>query len=271
MKGGVVGVGLVLALLAGGCGPGPASVILYWDFQRHTLTPAGDVVYDANVNVGGGDAACDEAGVDTITITDEAGRVVNPELPSVPCVFQGVQGVQINDVRRGRRVWTLTGYRGNVPTYVSAVELDVREGSNELSVTVGGIPDDLDVNVVGFFTARGAPIGATCAAAGIGFLTYTLQDAVGTLVASGDVPCPNPPGFTFRVANGTGIDRDSYTIRIQGFRDADSPDPVFDDQTTSLVPECQVAAFDHLRTDVGPNGWNVALYDVSSPAQRLCR
>lgn len=269
MKGGVVGVGLALALVAGGCGRERTSVIVYWDFQRHTLTQ-GDVVYDANVNVGGGDAACDEAGVDTVTITDEAGQLVNPELPSIPCVFAGVQGVQINDVRRGRRVWTVTGFRGTIPTYVGTVEVDLREGLNELSVTAAGIPDDLDVNIA-FFNARGALLGDTCAAVGVGFLTYNLQDGVGTVVASGDIPCPNPPGFTFRVASGTGIDRDTYTIRIQGFRDATSPDPVFDDQTTSLVPECQVATFDHLGTDVGPNGWTVAVYDVSAPAQRLCR
>jgi hypothetical protein len=258
MRGAVLAV--AVAALAG-CGE-PPSVVVYWDFLRHTLTDQGDVVYDADVNVGGGDAACDEAGVDTITITDEAGNVVHPELPNIPCVFAGVQGVVVEDVRRGGKNWTVTGYRGDVPTYLGTTAFEARrDRETEISVTLGGIPDDLDI-FTPFVDPRGTQeIATTCAAAGVETLGYVLSDFVGTVVAAGSVLCGDPAGISFRVNEGTGVDRDVYTLRMKAFP-PNSADPAFDTAPAQLLPACQLPLFDHTGTDTGVNGFEVPLYDI---------
>lgn len=271
-----IAVALAAAAALAGCGDGSSSsrsVLLYWSFQRNTLPPAPAApLYDAVDPADGLDGPCAQSGVDYVVVTDEGGRVVNPELPQVPCKLAGVHGVQINGVRRGARAWTLTGYRNDgLPLFVGTTSFDLGR-SAEIETVLGGIPDDLDVNVA-FNGPRGGALAAqTCAANGVGFLAYNLFDGAGTLVATGDVPCPNPPGLTFRVATGTGVDRDTYTARIQGFRDQASTTPLFDDQTTKLFPECQASSFDHVGTDVAQLAWRVELYDVASdPAQVLCR
>jgi hypothetical protein len=265
---------VVLAAALAGCHSDPPppplrSVIVYWSFVRHTQTAQGNVAYDTT-DPGGGDASCADSGVDYVTVT-EGGNVVNPELPQVPCTFQGVHGVVINGIHQGPHTWTITGYRnGGLPLYAGAQTFTVG-GDTRIDVAAEGIPDDLDVNATFNAPRGGALPQQTCAGNGVGFLVYNLFDGANTLVATGDIPCPNPPGLTFRVANGTGVDRDVYTLRLQAFRDATSQTPVFDDQTTQLVPVCQASTFDHVAADVGPRAWTDPLYDVSNPAQQLCR
>lgn len=257
----VIAAALLAASLAA-CGsdsPRTRSVVLYWDFLRHTQTE--NFVYDANVNVGGGDAACFESGVEFVQITDEAGQVVNPELPDVPCVFQGVQGVQIDLVRTGRHVWTLTGYRGNVATFATTVTLDVgARSANTFDTRLEGIQDDLDVFAV--FLDRVGGGFPSCVTAGVSSLAITLFDGIGTTVADVLVPCLDPAGASFQVASGTGIDRDSYIVRVKGFGSA-TPAPgtlqIFDSE---LVPQCQAFAFDHLGPQIGPTAPVVSVFDV---------
>jgi hypothetical protein len=181
-----------------------------------------------------------------------------------------VHGVQINAVRRGARTWTVTGYRNDgVALFAGTTAFNV-DRDTRVEAVVPGIADDLDVNV-SFNGPRGGLVAQTCAAANVGFLVYNLVDGAQTVVATGDVPCPNPPGLTFRTASGTGVDRDTYTLRLQGFRDQAATTPVYDDQTTLLVPACQATTLDHVAADVGQRAWNVPLYDVSNPTQPLCR
>jgi hypothetical protein len=266
-------VALLLVSLAG-CDydddpPATRSVVLYWDFLRHTQTAAGNLVYDANVNVGGGDAACVESGVEVVQITDPTGQIVNPEFPDVPCVFQGVQGVQIDFVPLGRQVWTLTGYRGSVPTFATTVTLDIVGNlANVFDTRLEGIQDDLDLSAR-FLDATGTAEFPSCAAAGVQTLDFVLVDGIGTVVAAGQVPCGTPPVVPFRVASGTAVDRDTYSVRMKGFR---PPDPLqtFDSETTALAPQCIPVTFDHHGPQAGPSGVGVVLYDITASGQIPC-
>src|SRR5690349_17366713 len=58
------------ALTACGSSHPTRSVVVYWEFLRHTQTGAGNVAYDQDVNVGGGDATCSASGVEVVQITD---------------------------------------------------------------------------------------------------------------------------------------------------------------------------------------------------------
>jgi hypothetical protein len=265
---------LALALALSACNDADPhhDVILYWDFLRHTQTAQGDVRYDADKDVGGGDAACEQAGVDYVTITDAAGNPVRGDLPQVPCVFAGVQGALLVDIQPGTHTWTLTGWRRGAPdvaTYLDAFTLDVR-GDAVFDVTLAGIRDDLDLNAVFNNDTGSAQPWATCAEADVQSIAYALVDGAGTLVAQGEVPCGNPPGVFFReTPGGLGIDRDTYSVRMQAFRPAD-PDPILDSSTSRLAPACEAPVIDHLGPDTGPNGWLIDLFDVTQNAT-LCR
>jgi hypothetical protein len=267
---------IALALAAGACGePARRDVVVYWDFLRHAQS--GDVRYDEDKDVGGGDAACEQAGVDYVTVTDEGGNVVRPDLPRIPCVFAGVQGVQLNDIRRGAHTWTVTGYRttafGDVATYVTSFGFDLTSrGANAFDVTAAGIPDDLDLVAVFNDDTGATQPWATCAAADVQSLVFSLVDGAGTEVAAGMIPCTEPPGVFFRTASGTGVDRDTYSVRMRAFRPTD-PDPILDTATTRLVGPggtCEAPVIDHLGPDTGPNGWLIDLFDVTQNPT-LCR
>jgi hypothetical protein len=270
---------VALAIAVTACGDSPRrDVIVYWDFLRHTQTQ-GDVRYDANKDVGGGDAACEEAGVDYITLTDQGGRPVREDLPQVPCVFGGVQGVQLDDVGGGTHSWILTGYRlgataaDDVPTYVTTLTFDAAGGSTVFDVTLAGIQDDLDLVAVFNDAAGTTQPWATCAEAQVDRLEYSLVDGAGVEVAAGAIPCTDPAGVLFRNASGTGIDRDSYSVRMQAFRSSD-PLPILDSATFRLAgpggTTCEAPVIHHLGPDTGALGWLIDLFDVTQN-ETLCR
>jgi hypothetical protein len=251
----------VVVLLLGGCGSDPATVDVYWDFVRHAQ--GGSVRYSTTlVHPGVVAGACEQAGVDEVAIADEAGQL----LAQVPCIHEGYQAVRLLDAPRGKRSWTIVGYRGTfetgqVATYLEAFEIDVRPGFNEILVGVQGLPDDLDL-FAQFVDASGTQqIAATCAEAGVATLDYALVDAVGTLVASGAIPCADPAGVRFLVSDGTGIDRDLYTVRLRAFPPGSSL-AAFDSAQPENATQCVLPQIDHLGSDLDANGFLIRMFTV---------
>ncbi len=265
-----------VAALASSCtigpsGPPAGDLNLYWDFQRAKLDGT-TVGYDTNPTPGGSSRACAQSGVDTISIAYSDGTLVDPSTASIPCIFAdavtpGVQGATIPAMAAGVHDLVLTGYQGSVPTYQASVTVTVVEGRQvDYSVTLPGIQDDLDV-YARFWDRYGTTEAWTSCGTGTGgadvqTLTYNLIDGAGTSVASGNVACVDPAGLSFRVANGKGVDRDVYTIRLQAFRTG-TPTPILDTATTALSPQCSAPSFGHWGSDVAAAAWDVKLYDVT--------
>jgi len=263
---------LAVTALASGCNigssePPSGDLTVYWDFQRAKLDGT-TVRYDTNPSPGGGSRACPQSGVDTISIAYSDGTLVDPTAGDIPCIFgdaynPGVQGATVPALPSGVHDIVLTGYHGSVATFEAALQVTVVEGREvQYAVTLPGIPDDLDV-YARFMNRLGTAELAGCGAAGVDSLSFNLVDGAGTSVASGSTGCVDPARVSFRVAQGQGIDRDTYTIRMTGHQTGVT-DPVFDSATTALVPTCSAQTFDHYGSDVGTAAWDVLLYDVSA-------
>ncbi len=270
----LVAVGaLASSCTIGPSGPPAGDLNLYWDFQRATLNPSTPSVgYDTNPTPGGASRACPQSGVDTISIAYSDGTLVDPSTASIPCIFAdaqtpGVQGATIPAMAAGVHDLVLTGYQGSVPTYQASITVTVVEGRQvDYSVTLPGIQDDLDV-YARFWDRYGTTEAWTSCGTGTGgadvqTLTYDLIDGAGTSVGSGSVSCVDPAGLSFRVANGKGVDRDVYTIRLQAFRTGTAT-PIFDSATTALSPQCTAPSFGHWGSDVAAAAWDVKIYDVT--------
>lgn len=264
---------LAVAALASSCtigpsGPPTGDLTLFWDFQRAKLDGT-TVGYDTNPYPGGASRACPQSGVDTISLTYSDGTLVDPSAGAIPCIYgdattPGAQGAIFGPMSSGVHDLVLTGYAGQVATYQARFQVTVVEGRTvEYAVTLPGIPDDLDVYARFMDRFGTTEPWTTCAAAKVNTLTYNLVDGAGTSVASGSVTCTDPAGLSFRVAQGTGIDRDTYTIRLVGYRTGVAA-PIFDSATTALSPSCSAQSFAHHGSDVGAAAWDVKLYDVTS-------
>jgi hypothetical protein len=267
--------------LASGCTIGPSGppigdLTLYWDFQRAKLDGT-TVGYDTNPGPGGASRACPQSGVDTIAIAYSDGTLIDPATGAIPCIFgdaytPGVQGATIPGLPSGVHDLILTGYHGSVATFEAAFQVTVVEGREvQYSVTLPGIPDDLDV-YAHFWDRYGATEAWTSCGTGTGgadvqTLTYNLIDGAGTSVASGSTGCVDPAGLSFRVASGQGVDRDTYTIRLQAYRTG-TVTPIFDSATTALSPQCTAQSFGHYGSDVGAAAWDEKLYDVTANPTR---
>ncbi len=270
---------LAVTALASGCtigtsGPPLGDLTLYWDFQRGKLDGT-TVAYDVNPTPGGTSRQCPDSGVDTISIAYSNGTLVDPSAGAIPCIFadpttSGTQGVYIQGMDAGVHDLVLTGYHGSVATFQATVQVTVVEGRiAEYSVTLPGIPDDLDVYATFWDQFGNTGAGSTCAQAGVDGLTYDLVDGHGTSVTSGSMSCLDPAGVSFRVAQGKGIERDAYTMRFRGYRTG-LPAQIFDSATSALLPACSLLPFGHYGSDVGANAWDVKLYDVTKNAT-LCQ
>jgi len=255
---------LPFAAIASGCYVAPAEpiyndVVLYWEFQRFVVGGAA-VGYDTNVSPGGGNGACLQSGVDSVDISDAAGR---PIVTGVPCVFQGVQGVLTSGFLAGTYTLQFDGFRGNNRLYSTRVDVTVVDrGANQFSVVLPGIPDELDI-FADFFSQDGTTQFTTCANARVLELDYAIVDRAGTQVASGTVSCVDPAGVSFTGAQA--LDRDTYRIRLQGF-ESGVPTAVLD--SASTVFACATPSFSHYGQSTGAAGWAVSLYDVAGNATR---
>ena len=228
----------------------------YWTFERHRIG-ALNLGYDTNVSPGGA-GACPQSGVDTVVVTDLSGTPVL----TAPCVYLGVQGATAYLVP-GTYDLLVTGYQGSVQAYQQQIQVNVPGSS--VQVSVPGIEDDLDL-LAHFWNRLGTSQDwATCSQAGVQSLTYNLFDGARNPVASGSVSCGVPAGASFRVALGTGLDRDSYTLRMQGFP---TVTPVLNGETfdsaSSVANSCGAASFVHHGTNIGAAAWNVELFDTTT-------
>jgi len=253
--------GTGLACASGGCAP---ALTLYWSFERHVLGST-NIGYDTNVTPGTGSGTCFHSRVDSVSVTDLAGNPFDGVTVSYPCVGSGVQGVTFLNVTPGTYDLVLTGFQGSVPTNEQPVTVSVGVGTgNTFSVSIPGIQDDLDL-LAHFWNQFGTSEDwATCSAAGVQSLTYNLLDGANNQIATGSVSCGVPAGASFRVALGTGIDRDSYTLRMQGFP---TVTPVLNGETfdsaSSVANSCGAASFVHHGTNIGAAAWNVKLFDTT--------
>lgn len=204
--------------------------------------------------------SCAQAGVDSVGLSFSSGPST-----TVPCTAGGFDGAVITAIPAGSQTVTITGYRGSIALYSTQFTVNIPgAGTDVLDANVYGLFDDLDVNAL-FRTWNGAPGWGTCAAAGVSGLTYSIVDYAGYVIASGSVSCTDPAGVSF--TGNQGLDRDIYTIRMQGFPSA-GPE-TFDSATTAVTPTCDGQAFSHYGTDTGAAGWYVYLYDVTGNAT-LC-
>jgi hypothetical protein len=263
-----------IAGLGSGCYSSSRSgdVTVYWEFSRN-LEGGGSVGYDTNVSPGGGSASCPQSGADYVVVTFLDGSYVDPATPTLPCVYNGVQGATFLDFARGPTTFVVTGYRNGVsnPLYTGQGTVDVVGGANNpITIVASGIPDDLDL-VAHFCNANGTcPLTfPTCSGVGVDTLSFHLVDWANTSVAVGTVSCgTGTPGVSFTGAQA--LDRDNYAIRMQSLTGGAAGTVLDDSATSAFSPVCSSPAFDHYGNDTGSFAWIVNLYDVSAipPASR---
>ena len=173
-------------------------------------------------------APCPESGVDYVVVTYAGGQVVDPTLPTIGCLYNGVQGATFLSQPAGAITYRVTAYQnvqglGPVATYeaqqsvpvaipgssvVLYWDFDRYDAAGNIATTydalvgtcgvppcadvhLAGIPDDFDI-YANFVNAGGtATIGTYCAAPSVAIdsLTYTLVDHFGTEVAGGSMDC----------------------------------------------------------------------------------
>ena len=209
--------------------------------------------------------SCGLAGIDTVGLDFSSGWSTQ-----VACSNGGFDGATIGGVPAGAaQTVTVTGYRSGHALYASqftGVDVPVG-GATPLSASVYGLYDDLNVNAL-FRSYSGAYVSSwtTCAGSGVAKLTYSIQDYAGTYVAVGTVNCTDPyaPGVSF--TGNAGLDRDTYTIRMQGFPSGSSVE-TFDSATTyfgsTSANYCSGQPFNHYGPNIGTGAWNVTLYDIT--------
>ncbi len=171
--------------------------------------------------------SCAESGVDYVVVTFPGGGLVDPAMPTIPCVYRGVQGATFLSFTAATWNFVVTAYQnvqgfGPVDVYSRQVSVSVPppggdvilywdfvryafDGtplvtydamsecgySNCRTVHADGIPDDLDI-YANFVNANGsATIGTYCADPDVfvDTITYNLVDHAGTSVASGQMDC----------------------------------------------------------------------------------
>ncbi len=207
-----------------------------WSFVR--------TKYDlSTVNYG-----CARAGVDSVTLSFSRGGS-----RTFACAPGGASQVS---VEAGSQSVTVTGYRGAVPLYSSQFTVNVpQNGTAPLAAAVYGIPGDMTI-WAHFREWNGADVGwSTCALAGVTTLTWSLVDYGGTVIDTSSMACTNPAGVTY--AGASALDRDTYTIRMQGFPPT-GPE-TFDSATTQVAPTCSGQPFNHYGS---AGDWDVILYAV---------
>jgi hypothetical protein len=250
--------------------------------------------------------ACPESLVDYVVVTFPNGTLVDPGMPTIPCVYNNVQGATFLSFAGGTYNFVVTGFEnvqgfGAVETYSSQVTVSVPfPGSDVIlywdfvrydytgavaatydpmpectyvacqTVHAAGIPDDLDI-YANFVTPNGsATIGTYCTAPGVAVdtITYNLVDHAGTSVASGEMACGSAL-VPAGISFGTNIDRDVYSLRAQGLVGGPTGTVVFDTATRAnvpLYPNCTPQTLAHFAADIGNFAWDARLYDVSGNA-----
>jgi hypothetical protein len=266
-----IALALAAAVLGSGCivtdsSPGYGDLNVYWEFVRTKIaTGYPTVLYDPVDQAPTGTGSCVESGVDTVRVTFPDGSFIDWD-----CRHQGVQGVTAQQVPAGSYSVRVTGYRGANALYDSTQTVSVPDGGvRDATVQVAGIPSNLAVNAH-FLSSNGSLEYATCTAALVAEVSYSLVDWAGTVVATGTVNCsdPTPPGVDF--VNADALDRDRYAIRMQGFASSTATTPDFDSASTAIfvgANNCVAQEFSHY-ADGGV--WDVDLYDVTGNAT-LCQ
>lgn len=220
--------------------------------------------------------ACPESLVDYVVVTFPNGTLVDPAMPTIPCVYNNVQGATFLSFAGGTYNFVVTGYQdvqgfGAVAVYSSQVSVSVPfPGSDVIlywdfvrydylgaaiatydpmpectyaacqTAHAAGVPDDLDI-YANFLSANGgATLGTYCAdpAVAVDTIVYNLVDHLGTSVASGEMDCGSlgPPFVPAGISFGTNIDRDVYSLRAQGLVGGPTGTVVFDTGTRANVP-----------------------------------
>lgn len=197
---------------------------------------------------------CADAGIDSVTIAYSRGGSAN-----FPCRTGAFEGAVHTAAPVGSQTVTLTAFRGSAALYQSSFNVTIAQDATlRLDADLWGIPDDLDI-YANFVEWNGAPGWASCGTAVVTTLTWSLVDWFGTVVDQGSAPCTNPAGVSYRGAQA--LDRDQYTIRMQGFPSGGPPE-TFDSATTAVTPTCDGQAFDHYGPSLDPFAWDVLLYWV---------
>ncbi len=203
---------------------------------------------------------CDVAGIDNVVVSFQVDGPVQ-----VACKDAAGDGAFIGGLTPGTQTFTVTGRRGGIALYSSAVgTVTVAEGQTTQvgNVQVHGIADDLDV-YANFRSRYGNDVGwSTCFLANVATLDYVLADYANTVIASGTVSCTDPAGISFTGPNA--LDRDNYVIRMRGFASGASTES-FDSATVAVTPTCSGQAFDHYG-QVVPDVWDVVLFDTTQNA-----
>ncbi|HEU4385311.1 MAG TPA: hypothetical protein VFR85_17635, partial [Anaeromyxobacteraceae bacterium] len=211
----------------------------------NTLIAPFSVPYDTNLNPGGGNRACTQSGVEYVRVTDEFGNLIDPTTPTIPCVYQGVQGAQFLTFPQGTYTFVVHGYRGSVEVHRGQGSLYVNPNFlNPITITADGLQNNLDV-----FLYQGVDLFQCFAGDTLG---YTLVDFIGTTIDQlSGLACGNP--IAFRLPS-TGVDLDNLDIRVQV---SDAGGVIFD--------SCTSQPFDHFGNDTGNFGWAVGLQTGQCP------
>ncbi len=269
MKRALLSAWILAGGLLGGCTtysqpPPLGNLTIYWSFLRHTST--GNVAYDTTPSPGG-TSACAQSGVENVVVTYPDGTLIDPNMPSIPCVWSGSQGATFPAFEPGSYTIVVTGYQTDssvtpaqqVATYTTTVTLDVHGGvDNQYDVQVEAVQQPIDVAAYLFDPVSQGDY-ASCAAAGVDTVTYTLVDFNGTAIAqspSSGFTCGQPT-----VVFTGPLDLDAgYTIRVQGFDTTAVP--------AVLVADSCSVAFDHFGAQIGPGHVQV---DLNKPIPATCR
>jgi hypothetical protein len=238
------------ALLGTGCiatttTPQPTGGVNFsWSFLRWKATDSSFATY-----------SCAQARVDNVVVSFPSGDVV------VPCTDGGGDGAYVT-APPGTQTVVLTGRRGGVDLFTEQVTLTISENqTTDAPVQLTGIASNLSV-YAHFLDRYGSAVvnWNTCTGAGVSDLDWRIVDSNGTTVASAIASaCSDPAGVSFLGAGA--LDRDTYTIRMQGYPAASAVE-TFDSATTAVTPVCDGQAFDHFG-QAATDRWDVDLYDVT--------
>jgi hypothetical protein len=228
------------------------SVLLYWDFQKHTQF--GAVPLDDELT--GAAGVCPESAVDSVTIDTPNGAYDLDCRKWNASEGLGVQGVIIDELPVGLQSFRVRGWRGDLAAYDLSVSLDVYANTvTEHGVlTVPGKPRPLEMFA---YLAYGNPAVSvdyqSCAAAGTPNIAYEIYFGP-TLVAEHVAGCSDPlPALVFQ----EDLDVDyGYEVRMQGLSLSNGA-VVFD--------SCYVE-FDHLATELGVDGFAATLRTLPVPS-----
>ncbi len=213
-------------LVATGCYSSPtyvtplSDVVVYWNFQRHLLDGT-TVPYDGNVNPGGGSGPCSQSGADFVVVTFPDGSLVDPQTPTISCVFSGVQGVTFAAFQAGSYTFVVTGYRDGVaaPLFTGQNSISVVNGAdNRVTVTAPGVQGNLTTlyDIAGFRYS-------TCLDADVQRFDFTLRDGSNTVIATDSAGCNAnaTPGVDFGL-----VDLDNYFLSVDAVTTSTNPESI---------------------------------------------